>query len=109
MSNNTDKSPAANGEKPQLPKRLFWDTRFDELNWQKAYRTVISRVLERGTYAEWEELVRFYGRQTIIDALKNDITYLPDHPIEAICTYFNLKYEELACYAKKQSRKGHWI
>lgn len=100
---------SANKIVPNLHKRLFWDWRYDDIDWQKTYRSVIERVLERGTKEEWEEIIRFYGRSVIIDALKNEIKYLPDYSIDDICNYFNLKKEELACYARKQSRNGHWI
>jgi hypothetical protein len=97
------------GKKPNLPKRLFWDWDFDNIDWENAYRSIIARVLERGDKIEWEELVHFYGNSQVITALKSEIKYLPDYIIDDVCGYFNLNKEELACYAHKQSRKGHWI
>ncbi|HRP33459.1 MAG TPA: hypothetical protein PKV73_16295 [Agriterribacter sp.] len=106
----TQNSPAKNiSEKPALPKELFWDWRYNDIDWQKSYRSVIERVLERGTEEEWQEIIRFYGIQTIITALKNDIKFLPDYTIEKVSQYFNLPKDELACYKRKQLRKGHWI
>ena len=104
-SNNTN----TDSQHPILAKELFWDWRFDEIDWRKNYRSIIERVLERGTDDEWEELIRFYGISTIINALKTEIKYLPDHTIDAVCSYFNLQKDELACYIRKQLRKGHWI
>lgn len=96
-------------QQPNLASELFWDWRYSEIDWQKSYRSIIERVLERGTKEEWEELIRFYGEPTIIAALKTDIKFLPDYTIEEVCKYFNLQKEELACYVRKQLRKGHWI
>ncbi len=94
---------------PKLPRELFWDWRFSEIDWKKSYRSVIERVLERGTKKEWEELIRFYGKPTIITALKTEIKFLPNHIIDDASNYFNIAKEEMACYVRKQSRNGHWI
>lgn len=98
-----------NGNKPNLPKILFWDWNFDKIDWKKGYLSIIDRVIERGNNEEWEELIRYYGRPKVIKALKSEIRYLPDYAIEKVCSYFKLKKEDLACYARKQSRPGHWI
>jgi hypothetical protein len=95
--------------KPALAKRLFWDVRYEDINWQGQYRTVIERVMERGNEEEWLEVIRFYGLEKVIHTLKYESTYLPDYTISKICEYFKLKQEELRCYTRKQLRKGHWI
>lgn len=96
-------------QQPNLHKRLFWDWQFDEINWQDAYRSVIARVIERGTKQDLEEVVHFYGKNKVVNALKNEIKYLPDYAIEDVYSYFGIKKEELACYARKQLRQGHWL
>ncbi|MGZ3898217.1 MAG: DUF6922 domain-containing protein [Flavisolibacter sp.] len=98
-----------NGAAPELSRRLFWDARFEDINWQVAYRSVIARVLERGTKKDLEELIRFYGKPVIIQALKTEINYLPDHTIDEVTRDFNLQKEELVCYTRKQLRGRHWI
>ena len=95
--------------KPNLPKHLFWDQRYDEIDWVNGYRNIIARVIERGNEADWQEMLRFYGRDSVINALLHEIKYLPDFAIEDACNYFNLRKEELLCYTRKQLRKGHWI
>lgn len=99
----------ANHQKPNLPKRLFWDWKYDKIDWDKHCLAVIDRVIERGTEEEWEEVVRFYGETKIVRALTTEIKYLPDYIIDDVCSYFNLKKKELACYARKQAQRGHWI
>ncbi|MFD2828618.1 DUF6922 domain-containing protein [Leeuwenhoekiella polynyae] len=46
-------------------KVLFWDTKLDKIDWYRNKRAVIKRVLERGNQLEIEELIKFYGKQTI--------------------------------------------
>jgi hypothetical protein len=94
---------------PNLPRHLFWDQRYDDLDWQNGYNSIIARVIERGTKQEWEELIRFYSQSKVLQALQHEIKFLPDYTIEDVCLYFNLQKEQLLCYTRKQSRKGHWL
>jgi hypothetical protein len=103
------KNAIANTSRPNLHKRLFWDWRCDAIDWQNLYPSIIARVIERGTNEEMEELIRFYGKPKVVNALMKKILYLPDYAIEKVTNYFNIKKEELACYARKQLRRGHWI
>ena len=109
MADHNNNEKFSNGEKPNFPKRLFWDWDFSKIDWKKHSLAVIDRVIERGNKEEWKELVRYYGKTKVINALKSEIKFLPDYAIDDVCGYFKLKKEELACYLRKQSRQGHWI
>ncbi|MEG2771034.1 MAG: plasmid maintenance system antidote protein [Alistipes sp.] len=56
-------------------KALFWDTSFDKIDWQKHKQYVINRVFERGNEQEIKEIMRFYGKQTVLQCLKADNPY----------------------------------
>ena len=100
---------ASSEDKPDLPRRLFWEFRYDDIEWRKEYLTVIERVLERGTPEEWAEMTRFYGEARVIDILKRELKFLNDYAIDEVCAFFPVRKEELLCYTRKQSRPGHWI
>lgn len=95
--------------KPNLPKRLFWEFDYETLDWQRSYRSIIERVIEWGSPQEWENMISFYGRESVIKALQEDIPYLTDQAVGAVTAYFHLQKSELKCYTKKQSQKEHWI
>lgn len=95
--------------KPNLPKHLFWDQRYDEIDWVSGYRSIIARVIERRNEDDWQEMLRFYGQSGVVNTLLHEIKYLPDFAIEDACNYFNLRREDLLCYTRKQSRREHWI
>ena len=95
-------------DKPDLPKSLFWEFRYDEMNWREQYLTVIARVCERGDDKEWEEMIRFYSHPFVLNAVKNEIKFLDNRAIEKVCNYFSVQKEELLCFIRKQSRPGHW-
>ena len=96
-------------DKPDLPRRLFWEFTYEDIEWRAEYLTVIARVIERGTPKEWDEMTRFYGKAKVIHALKKEIKFLADYAIEEVCAYFPLRKEELLCYTRKLSRPGHWF
>jgi len=49
----------------KIRKALFWDTDMLKIDWLKQYKYTITRVFERGSDAEKEELLRFYGQEKI--------------------------------------------
>jgi len=55
----------------KLRKVLFWDTNFENIDWDKNRKAVIKRVLERGNKTEINEIISFYGRKTISKELKS--------------------------------------
>ena len=59
--------------KPDLTKfrkTLFWDTTFDRIDFTAHSRYVINRVFERGNEEEIQEVIRYYGRDAILDNIK---------------------------------------
>lgn len=48
---------------------LFWDTKISEIDWEKNKSAVIERVFDRGNDQEISEIIRFYGKNTILAVL----------------------------------------
>ncbi len=64
-----------NQKKPNLKKLrpvLFWDTRMENIDWERQKMAVIKRVYERGNEIEKNEILRFYGKESIKEALKSN-------------------------------------
>lgn len=64
-----------NKEHPDLTKLrrvLFWDTKMENINWERHKNAVIKRVFDRGNDIEKNEINSFYGLQTINDIMKPD-------------------------------------
>lgn len=62
------------GKHPDISKfrkALFWDTDIQKINWIQQKKAVIKRVFERGNDAEKNEIKKFYGDQTIKEALQS--------------------------------------
>ena len=48
---------------------LFWDTKFENIDWIKQKKVVVKRVFERGNEDEKNEIKRFYGEATVNEIL----------------------------------------
>lgn len=59
-----------NPDLTKLRRALFWDTKMENINWEKQKSAVIKRVFERGNKIEKKEIIRFYGTQKINKILK---------------------------------------
>jgi hypothetical protein len=79
-----------NQSRPNLKERLFWDTKFEDIDWQKAASSVIERVLQRGNDEEYEALVRFYGREKIIHVLTKERCSVWNISMNRVTGYFGL-------------------
>lgn len=53
----------------KLRRVLFWDTKMENIEWEKQKKSVIKRVFERGNEIEKEEIVRFYGQENVDNIL----------------------------------------
>ncbi len=53
----------------KIRRILFWDTKFEKIDWIKYKDSIIKRVFERGDDEEKNEIVRFYGKGTVAKVL----------------------------------------
>jgi len=51
----------ARPKKPAIRRHLLWEYDWDKIEFPQLATVVIERVIERGTPAEWLEIVAFYG------------------------------------------------
>ena len=58
----------------KIPRFLFWDTNFDEIDWKNKYVAVIKRVFERGDEEAKIEIEKFYGKELIKSVLNSKST-----------------------------------
>lgn len=92
----------------KLPQQLFWDTDYNNIDWDKNHQYVICRVLDRGGINDWFEIKKYYGLEKIIDAVKN-ARYLSKKTVYFMSNIFNIPLEEIRCYRLMQSQPEHWI
>ncbi len=49
----------------KLRRVLFWDTKMENIDWEKQKNAIIKRVYERGNEIEKSEIIRFYGQENV--------------------------------------------
>lgn len=93
---------------PNLRRSLFWDVNYDGIDWQKNYRFVIERMLERGTFEEWQEIKRYYGLEKIRDTVVQ-ARWLDNTTLSFCSNYFHVPKEQFRCYTLKSSNPAPWV
>ena len=66
------KQNKAHPDLTKLRRVLFWDTKMENINWEKQKNAVIKRVFERGNDIEKNEIISFYGIENINDIMKTN-------------------------------------
>ncbi|MCF8248071.1 MAG: hypothetical protein K9J37_06175 [Saprospiraceae bacterium] len=92
---------------PDISPKLFWDTDVSSINWELNAPYVIERVLSRGAWKDFKNLLSFYGKTR----LKNEVQqlrYLDQRSLAFCSVYFNVPIEKFRCYTFKQSNQPHW-
>jgi len=55
--------------KPNIPENFLWEYDLETFNYDKSYKIVIERVLERGNLLEWREILNYYGEEKILNTI----------------------------------------
>lgn len=85
-------------------KHLFWDTDVNSINPQKHKQAIIERVIERGSWNEFKELINFYGADSVIECAKK-ARWFSEKTMHFVSAYFDIPLEDLKCYIQKQSNQ----
>ncbi|MEP7169356.1 MAG: hypothetical protein ABI855_08285 [Bacteroidota bacterium] len=56
--------------RPDISDTLLWEYDLNTFHWDRSYKIVIERVLERGNLIEWKEMYKFYGREKILETIE---------------------------------------
>lgn len=94
--------------KPIFNKRIFWDTDFNAIDYDKNYRSVITRVFERGDVEDVRQCRRYYGDSLLKDVLTN-ARWLPKESIYLAAAILGNELTEYKCYTIAQSNPQHWM
>ena len=58
-------------EKPNIiNSALLWEYDLETFNYEKSYKIVIERVLERGNLTEWKEMLSIYSVEKILETIE---------------------------------------
>jgi hypothetical protein len=55
--------------KPDIPQYLLWEYDLETFNFDRSYKIVIERVLERGNLQQWQMIFEYYGESKILETI----------------------------------------
>ena len=57
-------------EKPfPLPRHFLWEYDFDTFDFDQSYKIVIERVVQRGNMDDWRNVLKYYGKEKILEVV----------------------------------------
>ena len=73
-----------NNRVPNLDRVFFWDFDIDAMDFEKAYKTIIARIIERGGQYEIDEIMHFYGHEKVIRIFVTKSISFPIMPLTVL-------------------------
>jgi hypothetical protein len=86
---------------------IFGDTNPDTLDLETHKQFIIERVVQRGLWADWQECLRLYGRETVKNALLQARS-LDKKTLSYCSVVFDVPKEEFRCYNTPPEIKRLW-
>jgi len=76
---------------------LFWDIDYKKIDYTRGFKFVIQRVFERGNKEQIEEIIRFYGKNRVIEVIQSAhcLFYIA---IENATKYLSIDKNSIQCY-----------
>ena len=86
-----------------LSAGLFWDVRPETIHPEQHAGWLARRVLEFGDWPDWQQLVKYYGRERLAEVLK-EVRSLEPRALAFCMAWFNLPSDSFRCSTFPQSR-----
>lgn len=86
---------------------LFWDVDKKLLTEENNRTLIIERVINLGDLAEWNEIVRYYGLESIREEVIKAGELYPK-TISFIESYLYIPKTNLRCFIRRQLNQPHW-
>lgn len=90
-----------------INKRIFWDTRLEDIDPELHKAFVITRVFEWGHLDELRGLLKYYSREDIVDGLTSQ-RYLSKRTFQFASALLNIEKERFSCYSPIPSPPHAW-
>lgn len=95
-----------NKGKYHISPTLLWEYDLRHFDWQQARSIVVQRVIERGCAEDYFAGIRpVRGHCGASGEILREVSTLSDKDMNFVCTFFNLKKEELRCYTRRLLRR----
>jgi nicotinamide mononucleotide adenylyltransferase len=89
-------------ELPVFNRRIFWDVDFEKIDYDAKAAFVIERVFERGDVQDIRNCRRYYGDETVAEALVN-ARFLSEITMYLASAILDRPLKDFRCYTLRQS------
>ena len=89
-----------------LKSRYLWDIDVSSVK-TVSKRLIIERIINFGTLAEMNLLIRYFGKEEVEKTLCN-LNYLDPKTLNFVSKYFGKPEKQFRCYIRKRSMPQHW-
>ena len=86
---------------------LFWDIDLKDLDMEKHKSYIIGRVLDYGTWEDWQLIRDYYPMEEIKDTAIGLRSLFPQS-LSFIAAVTHTSIETFRCYKSRQSTPQHW-
>ena len=86
---------------------LFWEFNIQSIDLQQHKASVIERIVTRGRWEEFLEMLRFYGQDTVKQVVLN-ARWLDKRTLAFCSAVFDMPVTEFRCYKLAQLNPEHW-
>jgi hypothetical protein len=83
----------------RLEKKNFWDVDINSVDLNKHKRFIIARLLERGGWEDFKDIVRHYGLEKVKEEVIQ-IHYMDKKTLHFCSVYFGIPLEKFKCYRR---------
>jgi hypothetical protein len=91
----------------QLTPSIFWDTRYERIDWEKNASYVIDRVLHYGTWSDWKKVLEYYGKSRVRQVALQ-LRYMDKRVLSFCSVVFKTPKEKFRCYNTEPSLQEQW-
>jgi hypothetical protein len=91
----------------ELTKNIFWDTRYESINWDQHVTYVVDRVLHYGTIKDWKQVLSYYGINKVRD-VSVKLRRMDKRTLSYCAVFFQIPKEDFRCYNTEPLLKAHW-
>jgi len=89
-----------------LKGRYFWDIDVSSGK-TVSKRLIIERIVNFGTLAEMDFLIRYFGKEEVEKTLCN-LNYIDPKTLNFVSKYFGKPKKKFRCYTRRRSMLQHW-
>lgn len=97
----------SNSSRPSISATAFWDVDFNNIDFDARSTFVIEKVVNYGTWADFINLVKFYGVERFRREIVKAAT-LRKEVLNFLCVVFDLSPQHFTCYIRRQSQNLPW-